>query len=73
MRVFRIENTVHGVVAPIAGRDKDFNVVIRNTEYWVGPDIIIPQAEKARIRAVGRHCRFPRHPGGKIHPVARDG
>jgi len=57
-RRFTIEKVVNGVVSPVTGKDKDQPVVIRNSEYWVAPDIIVAKAEKSRMRAFGRNWDF---------------
>ena len=33
-------------------------MVIRNTEYWVAPDITVSRADKSRVRAFGRNWNF---------------
>jgi hypothetical protein len=48
---------IQGAVVPIEGQDgKD--VVITNTEYWMGPDITVATATKGRVRAFGRVWDF---------------
>jgi hypothetical protein len=58
-RVFTIESVVDGVLAPIRGKEGGGNVVIRNSEYWIAPDIVVARAEKSRLRAFGRNWNFP--------------
>jgi hypothetical protein len=57
-RLFTIDKVVTGAVTPIAGKDKTAPVVIRNSEYWVAPDIIVAKADKSRVRAFGRNWDF---------------
>jgi hypothetical protein len=57
-RVFSIDKIVSGAVTPIAGKDKDEPVVIRNSEYWVARDIVVAKADKSRVRAFGRNWDF---------------
>lgn len=57
-RIFRIENVVDGVVRPIPGKQRGEKVVIRNSEYWIAPDITVARAEKSRMRAFGRNWNF---------------
>jgi hypothetical protein len=57
-RLFSIDKLVSGAVTPIAGKDKNEPVVIRNSEYWVAPDIIVAKADKSRVRAFGRNWDF---------------
>jgi len=54
-RIVRIENYVDGAITPIKGKTPDENVIIRNSEYWVGPDIIVSRADKSRFRGFGRN------------------
>jgi len=60
-RIFQIEKIVDGIISPVAGREKDRNVVIRNSEYWIAPDITIARAEKSRFRGFGRNWNFGGH------------
>ena len=34
------------------------NVVIRNSEYWIAPDVIVSRADKSRFRGFGRNWNF---------------
>ena len=36
------------------GNDREGNVVIRNSEYWIGPDVIVAKSDKSRFRGFGR-------------------
>jgi hypothetical protein len=54
-RIFEIPKIIEGVVKPIRGKEKGQNVVIRNSEYWVAPDITVARAETSRVRAFGRN------------------
>jgi hypothetical protein len=57
-RIFSVEKIIDGAVTPIAGKNKGEPVVIRNTEYWVAPDITVSRADKSRVRAFGRNWNF---------------
>lgn len=57
-RIFRVENIIDGAVTPIAGKDKNAAVTIRNSEYWIAPDITVARADKSRLRAFGRNWNF---------------
>jgi hypothetical protein len=57
-RIFSVEKIIDGAVTPVAGRNKDEPVVIRNSEYWVAPDITVARADKSRVRAFGRNWNF---------------
>ncbi len=49
---------INGAVTPISGKNPDDEVVVKNTEYWMGPDVTIAQADKGRVRAFGRVWDF---------------
>jgi len=49
---------INGAITPISGKLPDTEVVVTNTEYWMGPDITIAQADKGRVRAFGRVWDF---------------
>jgi hypothetical protein len=57
-RVIKIEKIVDGAITPVKGKDKGGNVVIRNSEYWIAPDIIVSQADRSRFRLFGRNWNF---------------
>jgi hypothetical protein len=57
-RIFQIPKIIDGVVKPIRGKESGQNVVIRNSEYWVAPDITVARAETSRVRAFGRNWNF---------------
>jgi hypothetical protein len=59
-RIVQIGNIVDGAVTPIPGRNSG-NVVIRNSEYWIAPDITVARADKSRFRAFGRNWNFAGH------------
>jgi hypothetical protein len=58
-RIIKIEKIVDGAITPVRGKDKDQgNVVIRNSEYWIGPDVIVSRADKSRFRGFGRNWKL---------------
>jgi hypothetical protein len=57
-RRFAIDRIVEGAVTPISGNDKAQPVVIRNSEYWIAPDVTVARADKSRVRAFGRNWDF---------------
>ncbi len=57
-RVIKIDKIVDGAITPIRGREKGSNVVIRNSEYWIAPDVTVARADKSRFRAFGRNWNF---------------
>jgi len=56
-RIVKIEKIVDGAITPVKGKDKG-NVVIRNSEYWIAPDIIVSRADRSRFRLFGRNWNF---------------
>ena len=54
-RIVRIEKYVDGAITPVRGKEVGQNVVIRNSEYWIGPDVIVARADKSRFRGFGRN------------------
>jgi hypothetical protein len=56
-RIVKIGDLVDGAVSPIRGGGEG-NVVIRNSEYWIAPDITVARADKSRLRAFGRNWNF---------------
>jgi len=56
-RIITIEKIVDGAITPVKGKDLG-NVVIRNSSYWIAPDIIVSRADKSRFRLFGRNWNF---------------
>lgn len=54
-RIVTLDKYGGGVITPVRGKERDDNVVIRNSEYWIGPDVIVAKAEKSRFRGFGRN------------------
>ena len=53
-RHFVIPNIVDGTVEPIQGKHPDQDVVISNTEYWIGSDVTVARGVKSKVRDFGR-------------------
>jgi hypothetical protein len=53
-RRIRIERYVEGAITPVRGKDEG-PVIIRNSQYWIGPDVIVAKADKSRFRGFGRN------------------
>jgi len=58
LRRLIVGRAIHGEVIPVVGADKDTDIVVTNTEYWMGPDITVATATKGRVRAFGRVWDF---------------
>jgi hypothetical protein len=56
-RIVKIEKIVDGAITPVRGKDQG-NVVIRNSSYWIAPDVIVARADKSRFRLFGRNWNF---------------
>ena len=54
-RIISLEKYGGGTVTPVRGKERDENVVIRNSEYWIGPDVIVAKSDKSRFRGFGRN------------------
>jgi hypothetical protein len=57
-RIFQIPKIIDGRVSPIRGKRPGENVVIRNSEYWIAPEVTVSRAETSRMRAFGRNWNF---------------
>ena len=60
-RVINIGRKINGEIEMIAGADADHPVMITNSKYWMGPDIIAARGVKSKVRDYGRVWDF----GGK--------
>lgn len=58
LRRLIVGRAIHGEVVPVGGADSDKDIVVSNTEYWMGPDITVATATKGRVRAFGRVWDF---------------
>jgi hypothetical protein len=56
-RRLTVGRLIQGEVVPVSGID-DKDMVITNTEYWMGPDITVATATRGRVRAHGRVWDF---------------
>jgi hypothetical protein len=54
VRRFVIPNILEGNIEPIKGKRPDEDVVIRNTEYWIGPEVTVSHSVKSKLRDFGR-------------------
>ncbi len=57
-RRLMVGKKIQGEVVPVAGKDADTDIVVTNTEYWMGADITVATATKGRVRAFGRVWDF---------------
>jgi hypothetical protein len=54
IRRFVIPNIMNGTIEPIAGKRPGEDVVITNTEYWMGPEVTVSRSVKSKVRDFGR-------------------
>jgi len=58
VRHITVPKLIQGSVEPIAGADPEQPVTVQNTEYWMGPEVIVSKALKGRVRDFGRVWNF---------------
>jgi hypothetical protein len=49
---------IKGAITPISGARSGEEVAVVNTEYWMGPEVTVAQADLGRVRAFGRVWNF---------------
>lgn len=57
-RRLTVGKKIQGEVVPVRGADPGRDIVVTNTQYWMGPDITVATATKGRVRAFGRVWDF---------------
>ena len=57
-RRLTVGKKLQGEVVPVRGADGTRDIVVTNTQYWMGPDITVATATKGRVRAFGRVWDF---------------
>ncbi|CAN5545306.1 DUF1326 domain-containing protein [soil metagenome] len=58
IRRFTIPKIIEGEIVPIPGKGPGQHTTIENSQYWIGAQIIVAQAQKSRLRAHGRNWDF---------------
>lgn len=58
IRRLKVAKLIDGEIAPIAGKKTGEGVTIRNSKYWIAPEITVAQANRSRFRAFGRNWDF---------------
>ena len=64
-RIVSIEKYVDGAITPVRGKEQGENVVIRNSEYWIGPDVIVVARRQVALPRLRPQLEFGR-------PLGRD-
>jgi hypothetical protein len=57
-RRLMVGKKIQGAVEPVRGADPEREIVVTNTQYWMGPDITVATATQGRVRAYGRVWDF---------------
>ena len=57
-RTILIGRKIQGEIEMVTGKDKSAPVVVSNTKYWMGPDIIVAKGLKSKVRDYGRVWDF---------------
>lgn len=57
-RIIKVENYIDGAITPVRGKETAQNVMVRNSEYWIAPDVIVSRAERSRFRGFGRNWKL---------------
>lgn len=57
-RSLSVGRVIQGEVRPIAGARSGEEVSVVNTQYWMGPEVVVAEAVKGRVRAFGRVWNF---------------
>jgi hypothetical protein len=60
-RRISIGRKIQGEIEMLAGNDDDHPVMVTNSKYWMGPDIIVARGTRSKVRDYGRVWDF----GGK--------
>ncbi len=60
-RRITIGRQIQGEIEMLAGKDPEHPVMVSNSKYWMGPDIIVAKGVKSKVRDYGRVWDF----GGK--------
>jgi len=58
IRIVTVPGILNGQIAPIPGGSADEDVLLKNTQYWMGPDVTLAKGLKSRIRDFGRVWNF---------------
>lgn len=58
IRRLKVPKVIDGEIRPIPGNEPGKPTTIENSQYWIGPQIIVAQATKSRFRHQGRNWDF---------------
>ena len=57
-RRISVGKRIKGEIVPVPGKDPENDLVITNSQYWMGADITVATANQGRLRAFGRVWDF---------------
>ncbi len=57
-RVLNIGRKINGELEMVTGASPDEPVMVKNTKYWMGPDVIVARGTRSRVRDYGRVWDF---------------
>ena len=57
-RSIMIGRKIQGEIEAISGANRDEPVMIRNSKYWMGPDIVAAEGKRSKVRDYGRVWDF---------------
>ena len=57
-RSLAVGKLIQGSVRPITGARANEEVTVVNTQYWMGPEVVVAEAVQGRVRAFGRVWNF---------------
>ena len=58
IRRLSVPKIIDGEVRPIGGKEKGKPTTIENSQYWIGPQIVVAEAVRSRFRHQGRNWDF---------------
>ncbi|MEM1388203.1 MAG: DUF1326 domain-containing protein, partial [Pseudomonadota bacterium] len=57
-RALKIGRKIQGEIEMVTGSDPNEPVMVKNTKYWMGPDVIVARGTRSRVRDYGRVWDF---------------
>lgn len=57
-RSIKVGRKIEGEIEMVGGADPEHPVMVSNSKYWMGPDIIVARGLKSRVRDFGRMWDF---------------
>jgi hypothetical protein len=58
VRRLSVPKIIDGEIRPVRGKEAGKPTTIENSQYWIGPQIIVAEATKSRFRHQGRNWDF---------------